>query len=249
MVLYDVAAQKEVAAYDVRIGVTALGFSRDGTRLVFAPIVGPRSLSVIDLASGARHDVLRPTRVIHSLAFGVRADRVWLAHDHGVRDFDLDRAIDVLPPAGHIGEITALAFSPDGKTLASGSSDATIRLWDLATGGARLLEILTETWGVGSDLATFPLGPLTELWWSADGKLLNSIDGVGSELRARVWNAEDGAQREARHARAVAFDGGAAVITDAMRAAHAGNVSATALAPDGKTVATGGRDGQVFVWP
>jgi WD40 repeat protein len=35
---------------------------------------------------------------------------------------------------GHTGSVFALAFSPDGKTLASGSKDTTVKLWDLTTG-------------------------------------------------------------------------------------------------------------------
>ena len=38
---------------------------------------------------------------------------------------------------GHTNSIYALAFSPDGKTLASGSMDQTVKLWDTATGALR----------------------------------------------------------------------------------------------------------------
>ena len=50
---------------------------------------------------------------------------------------DVKTQAEVARLKGHTNSIYALAFSPDGKTLASGSMDQTVKLWDTATGALR----------------------------------------------------------------------------------------------------------------
>ncbi|HKB42376.1 MAG TPA: tetratricopeptide repeat protein [Gemmataceae bacterium] len=53
---------------------------------------------------------------------------------HGLRLFDLPSRQERPELQGHTGPVYAIAFARDGKRLASGGQDRTVRMWDLATG-------------------------------------------------------------------------------------------------------------------
>src|SRR5262249_6123384 len=97
---------------------------------------------------------------------------------------------------GATGRIKAVAFSPDGKTLASGGRDGAIRLFDVATGKERAC-LREKSWAVEA------------LAFSPDGKTLASVPGF-SPFRlptqgesVKLWDLATGRVRARLEAPAV----------------------------------------------
>jgi WD40 repeat protein len=97
--------------------------------------------------------------------------------DKVVSIFDAATRKEVLRFAGHTDRVSALAFSPDGKLLASGSLDKSVRLWDVAIG--REIRVLRIE--VGIDSVAF----------SADGRKLTLR---GTDKKPRVFDLATGKQ-------------------------------------------------------
>src|SRR5688572_30795874 len=75
---------------------------------------------------------------------------------------------------GHEGTVNALAFAPDGETLASAGKDGVVRLWQPPIGRSEL--------GVLES-------PVLCLAFSADGRKLAA---GGQDCSARVWDLDNG---------------------------------------------------------
>src|SRR5215475_9643277 len=100
---------------------------------------------------------------------------------------------------GHTGEVLAVAFSPDSRLLASGSSDQTIRLWDPVTGGERKLlrghtgavRALAFAARSSQFLASGSADGTVRIWDVAQGKELKTLSGRFGAIRGIAF-APDG---------------------------------------------------------
>jgi len=82
----------------------------------------------------------------------------------------------------HTNTVNALSFSPDGKLLASGSSDGTIKIWEMPLG--KLLETVNGRTNADNTLSFSPDGKLLasrssddtiKLWEMPSGKLCSCL--------------------------------------------------------------------------
>ncbi|MBP5976887.1 ribosome assembly protein 4, partial [Brasilonema sp. CT11] len=150
---------------------------------------------------------------------------------------------------GHSSSVNSVAFSPDGKTLASGSSDNSIKLWDVAT-GKQLKTLEGHSSSVksvafsadGKTLASGSSDNSIKLWDVTTGKQLKTINGHSSSVNSVAFSADGKTLASGSRDNSIKlWDVTTGKLLKTING-HSSSVNSVAFSADGKTLASGSMD-------
>jgi RNA polymerase sigma factor (sigma-70 family) len=278
--VWDAATGKEIVSLGElkNSGLVAVGFAPDGTTLAlsfFRQIEEGAKVELWDARTGALKNTIEMDygRIVPRFAFtpdgkalavlyAGEKDRDQTKGDlnGGVRLFDLARGEAVRSVRGHKHMAISLAFSPDGKLLATGGTqhDDDVRVWDLAGGKeVRVIKTGASVPAVafspdGRVLASGQGDGRVVLWDVATGKELRALEGVSNSNLAvafspdgRLLAAAGPVEKDGKRTYEVRLWN--AVSGELLRTWEDTGASFT-FAPDGTVLAILGRDGVVRLW-
>ncbi|MDB9435377.1 ribosome assembly protein 4, partial [Dolichospermum lemmermannii CS-548] len=200
----------------------------------------------VKLASWAKLDNQEPTTAALRQA-------VYLQLNEKPENKALALAVNTLK--GHEDSVRSVGFSPDGKQLASGSADKTIKIWDVTTG--KVLNTLKGHEDYvnsvrfspdGQQLASGSYDNTIKIWDVTTGKVLHTLKGH-EDYVSSVGFSPDGKQLASGSGDKTIkiWDVTTGKVLNTLKG-HEDVVFSVGFSPDGKQLASGSFDKTIKIW-
>src|SRR6266702_4598036 len=160
---------------------------------------------------------------------------------------------------GHKDTITQMAWSPDGRILASGSNekDKTIRLWDGQTGQA--LRTLTGHSDMVQGVAWSPNGDILasggvredrsiRLWNTQTGQVLRTLTGHSGSVFSMTWSLDGSTLASGSQDKTIQFWNTQTGQPLRTLTGHSKSVNSVAWSPDGRMLTSASGDQTIRLW-
>jgi serine/threonine protein kinase len=157
--------------------------------------------------------------------------------------------------SGHRDRVNSVAFSPDGKTIVSGSNDETIKLWDAASGKLKQTlnghSNMVETAAFSPDGQTIASGSrdnTIKLWDAANGLLKQTLRGHSDWVESVAFSPDGRTIASGSHDGTIRlWDAATGTLKQTLNG-HSSYVNSVAFSPDGKTIVSGSSDDTTKLW-
>ena len=174
--------------------------------------------------------------------------------DHTIQIRYLNSGHMRLTLAGHSQYISSVAFSPDGKQLASGSNDKTVKLWNPFTGA--LKHILGPHGKAINSVAFSPDGQLLasafrmhiNVWDTATGSLQRTIEGHSDNISIVAFSPDGKQIASGSYDYTIKLWNTASGALQQSRQSHLNVVTSVVFSPSGQLLASASGDGTIKLW-
>jgi len=156
---------------------------------------------------------------------------------------------------GHSGDVFSVAISQDGRTLASGSRDNTIKTWNLVTG--QLIQTLSghsdSVYSVaisqdGRTLASGSGDDTIKIWNLATGQQIRTLSGHSGRVLSVAISPDGRILASSSNDNTIKIWNLATGQQIRTLSGHSKEVMSVAISPDGRTLASGSLDNTIKIW-